>query len=133
MALIYGYVAALAVFLALDAVWLNAVAKPMFERHLGTVLLDSPRLAVAAAFYALYVVGILYFAVWPAVSAGAAGRAALNGALLGFIAYGTYEATNLATLKGWTFGMLVLDTAWGAALTATAAMAGYGAHRWASG
>ena len=133
MAYIAGYAAALIVFLALDAVWLNAVAKPMFERNLGAFLLESPRLSVAAVFYAFYVVGIVYFAVLPAAAAGAAGRALLNGALLGLIAYGTYEATNMATLKGWTYGMMVLDTAWGTALTAVSALAGYGAYRWAAG
>lgn len=133
MGLIVGYVAAAIVFLGLDAVWLNVVARPMFERNLGAFLLDSPRFPVAAVFYAVYVAGIVYFAVGPAVSAGAAGRALVNGALLGFIAYGTYEATNMATLKGWTYEMMIVDTAWGAALTAVSALAGYGAWRWIAG
>ena len=130
---IIAYAAALLVFLIADAVWLNAVASPVFRRNLGEMLLDSPRLGVAAGFYALYVLGILYFATWPAVSAASWRPAAMNGAILGFLAYGTYEATNLATLRGWTYGMLLMDVAWGVALTALSAMAGYLAWRWMAG
>jgi len=109
------YAAALAVFLIADAIWLTAVMKPVFERNVGDLMLASPRLGPAAVFYALYVAGILYFATWPAASAGSWRVAAANGALLGFLAYGTYEATNLATLRGWTYGMLAIDLTWPAA------------------
>lgn len=129
MSYVIAYAAALLVFLILDAVWLNAVMAPVFERNLGDMLLESPRFGVAAGFYALYVAGVLYFATWPAIGAGSWRLAAGNGAILGFLAYGTYEATNLATLKGWTHGMLAMDLAWGTALTAMAAVAGYLGHR----
>lgn len=115
------YLVALAIFLAIDAAWLKLVAAPMFRRHVGALMLDEPRMGVAAAFYALYVVGIVYFAAAPALAQGGAGAAFVDGALFGLFAYGTYEATNLATLKGWTVRMAVLDVAWGAALTGVAA------------
>lgn len=124
-----AYLTAILVFLAVDAAWISAVMKPIFERNLGDMLLDSPRLSVAAGFYAFYILGVLYFCVWPAVNAEALRLAAMNGAILGFIAYGTYEATNMATLKNWTYGMMVLDVAWGMFLTALASVAGYGAYR----
>jgi uncharacterized membrane protein len=59
--------------------------------------------------------------------------AALNGAIIGFLAYGTYEATNLATLKGWSYEMLVVDVAWGMTLTAMTAVVGFLAYRWMAG
>ena len=130
MSLVVAYLAALAVFLIVDAVWLTAVMKPIFERNLGDMLLSDPRLGPAAAFYAVYVVGILYFATWPALGAGSWRLALLNGAALGFLAYGTYEATNLATLRGWTWGMLAIDLTWGMMLTAVSALAGFAAYRW---
>ena len=133
MSYIVAYAAALLVFLIVDAIWLNAVMAPVFERNLGDMLLETPRLGIAAGFYALYVAGILYFATWPAVAAGSWRPAALNGAVLGFLAYGTYEATNLATLRGWTYGMLAADIAWGAMLTALSAVCGYMAYRWITG
>ena len=113
------YLATLVVFLAIDAVWLKKVAGPLFRRHVGPLMLEDPRLDVAAGFYALYCVGIVYFAGAPA--AGDPVAAGIDGALFGFFAYATYEATNLATLKGWTWGMAALDTAWGAALTGVSA------------
>jgi uncharacterized membrane protein len=90
-------------------------------------------MSAAVGFYVLYVVGILYFAVAPAVSAETWRVAALNGAIIGFLAYGTYESTNLATLKGWSYEMLVVDVAWGMMLTAMTAVVGFLAYRWMAG
>lgn len=128
-----GYVAALATFLIIDAIWISVVMRPIFERNLGEFLLESPRLGAAATFYALYIAGVMYFAVGPAVSSGLVRTALLNGAILGFLAYGTYEATNMATLKGWTYGMVVIDVAWGMFLTALSAVVGYLCYRWIAG
>lgn len=115
------YAAALAIFLAVDVLWLKLVAAPMFRRQLGAIMLDDPRMEVAAAFYAVYVAGVVYFAAAPALAGGGAGQAALDGALFGLFCYGTYEATNLATLKGWTPRIAAIDTAWGAVVTAITA------------
>ena len=128
-----GYVAALATFLIIDAIWISVVMRPIFERNLGEFLLESPRLGAAATFYALYIAGVMYFAVGPAVSSGLVRTALLNGAILGFLAYGTYEATNMATLKGWTYGMVAIDVAWGMFLTALSAVVGYLCYRWIAG
>jgi uncharacterized membrane protein len=115
------YLVTLVVFLGVDAVWLTKVAGPLFRRRVGPLMLEEPRLGVAAGFYALYCVGVVYFAAAPA--AGDPVAALIDGALFGFFAYATYEATNLSTLKGWTVGMAALDTAWGAALTGVSAAA----------
>jgi len=128
-----SYVAALLVFLSIDIIWIRSVMRPLFERNLGEILLETPRLGAAGAFYALYVAGIMYLAIAPAIAAGSWRTAALNGAIIGFLAYGTYEATNLATLKGWTYEMLSIDLAWGVFLTAVTAVAGYTAFRWMAG
>ena len=128
-----SYVAALLVFLSIDIIWIRAVMRPLFERNLGEILLETPRLGTAGAFYALYVAGIVYFAVAPAIASVSWRTAAVNGAIIGFLAYGTYEATNLATLKGWTYEMLGIDLAWGVFLTAATAVAGYTTFRWMAG
>lgn len=117
------YLATLVVFLGLDAVWLRAVMKPLFERHLGDMLLESPKLGAAAGFYAVYVVGIVWFAGVPGLREGWP-AALLNGLLLGVLAYGTYEMTNMSTLKRWSWTMVASDMAWGAALTGVSAAAG---------
>jgi len=120
-----AYVATLAAFLIVDFAWLGWVAKPLYRREIGSLLLPSFNFPVAGGFYLLYCAGIVVFAVVPALRSESLATAAGLGALLGLIAYGTYDLTNLATLRGWTTTMAVVDMAWGAVLTAIAAGAGY--------
>lgn len=116
------YIAMLLVFLGIDALWLKWVMKPLFDQHVSHLLAEQVRLGVAAGFYLFYVAGIIYFAVVPA---GSWSAALFKGLLLGALAYGTYEATNMATLKGWQWSMVATDITWGAALTAATAVVGY--------
>ena len=120
-----AYAATAVVFCGLDFLWLGFVAKGYYQSQVGALLLEKPNLAVAAVFYALYIVGVLIFAVLPALDAGSWQRALLYGALFGFFAYATYDLTNLATLKGWSTGMALLDLTWGAVVTGASATAGY--------
>jgi uncharacterized membrane protein len=55
--------------------------------------------------------------------------AAIFGGLFGLFAYATYEMTNYATLRGWPLAVVVVDMAWGTAVTAAAAALGYAATR----
>ncbi len=125
MTLVLAYLATVVVFLVIDAVWLTLVMKPLFVAHVGDLMRESPRLGVAAGFYAAYCGGILYFASWPAAAAGSWWPAVRDGAIFGLLAYGTYEMTNMATLKGWHWRMVITDMAWGTVLTAVSALAGY--------
>ena len=125
MAYLATYLTTAAAFLIVDAIWLRQVMAPMFYREVGPLLRDEIDLLPAALFYAAYVVGILYFCSLPGLRADSAWLAVGNGAALGFLAYGTYEATNLATLKGWKWSMAAVDTTWGIALTAFAAFVGW--------
>ena len=93
--------------------------------RLGALLADQPNFAAAAAFYLLYVAGIVYFAVLPSVAGGNWMSAALAGALLGLFAYATYDLTNMATLREWPIAITIVDIAWGMLVTAAAAVAGY--------
>ncbi len=125
MTFILAWAAALAVLIAIDILWLPKVMRPLFERHVGALMLESPKMGVAAAFYAVYCGGLVYFASWPAAQAGEPLAALRDGALIGLIAYATYECTNWATLKGWHWQMVALDIAGGVAISAAAAFAGY--------
>jgi len=127
MTWIAAYVAAAVSFLALDALWLGLVARTLYQREFGALLLEKPNMAAAAAFYALYLAGVVFFAVKPALESGGWTRALLHGALFGLVAYATYDLTNLATLKGFPIRVVAPDLAWGAAVTAVAALAGYAA------
>ena len=109
--------------------WLKAVMKPLFDRHIGDMMAEELRLGVAAGFYLFYVAGILYFASVPALQQSSWQLAALNGAIIGFLAYGTYEATSFAIMRSWTWSMLITDVAWGTFLTALSALSGFLAAR----
>jgi uncharacterized membrane protein len=134
MRFVIAYVAAGLWLLVVDAVWLSSMVS-VYRQHLGDLLHDGFRLAPAIAFYLLYVFGIVWFAIMPTLNSGGSWQqAALNGALLGLVAYGTYDLTNHATLKTWPAFITVMDMAWGAFLTGTAAVAGtLAARAFASG
>lgn len=120
-----AYLSTALVFFGLDYIWLSRIAIGFYRSQIGEILRDRPNMTAAGLFYLFYVVGIVYFAVLPGVQKGSLSAAVLNGALLGLIAYGTYDMTNLSTLKVWSLPMSLVDMAWGAFLTATAAAAGF--------
>jgi len=116
-----AYVAALGTMLVLDALWLN-YSIGAFQAALGDMLLGSIRIVPAAIFYLSYIALVLAFAIdWKSQRLP---EAALRGAGLGLIGYGTYELTNHATLVRWTVELVLTDLAWGAFLTAVVATVG---------
>lgn len=125
MVYVIAYLGAGVVFLFLDLLWLGMVAKGFYARQLAGFLRESPDLTVAALFYLVYLGGVVFFAIQPAIQAQSWKVAALYGAILGLVAYGTYDMTNLATLRNWPMAMSFVDLAWGTALTAVSASAGY--------
>ncbi len=118
------YAATALIFLALDAVMLTLVMKPLFTRHLGEAMRDGPLLAPAGLFYLAYVAGLVFLVSYPALRDAAPGRALLHGAVIGAMAYGTYEFTSMAIMKDWSWAMVATDTAWGTLLTGFSAWAG---------
>ncbi|MCF3973334.1 DUF2177 family protein [Paracoccus salsus] len=124
MKLVVLYVSTLVIFLAVDVVGIRTLIRPIFERHIGDLLADPFRLGPAAAFYAFYIVGVLYFVSVPALRDGAPVQALLAGALLGLMCYGTYEFTSLAIMRDWSWQQVIVDTLWGGFLTGVSAWAG---------
>ncbi|TNM62317.1 DUF2177 family protein [Aliirhizobium smilacinae] len=120
-----AYIGTVVAFLGLDFLWLGTVATGFYRSRIGSLLLDQPNFVAAGVFYLFYVAGIVYFAVQPALLSGNWTTAAVAGAILGFIAYGTYDMTNLATLKNWSPTVSAVDMAWGTALTSFSAVVGY--------
>ena len=129
MQYVIAYGASAVVFFGLDLVWLGLVARGFYARQLGDLLRDSPSLTVAGLFYALYVGGIVLFAISPALQSQSWRTALVLGVLLGLLAYGTYDLTNLATLRRWPVALALVDVTWGSLLTGLAASAGYWAAR----
>ena len=118
------YAVTVVVFLGLDVVMLKKVMYPMFSSNIGSMMLDSPKMGPAAAFYLFYVGGVLWFASIPALQSGQPHQAFVAGFLLGLLAFGTYEFTNFATLRGWVIQMVAVDVVWGGVLTGTSAWVG---------
>lgn len=116
-----AYIAALALFLAADMAWLGAMTGHFYRPILGDLLLAKPNLAAAGAFYFAYPMGLVVFAVLPALRGGGPMQAAMMGALFGLFTYGTYDLTNQATLRNWSTTLTVVDMAWGTILGAFAA------------
>ena len=119
-----AYGGAALVLSLLDVLWLWLVVGRLYRAELGSLMRADVAMLPAVAFYLIYVAGIVVFAVMPAASSGSLARAACLGALLGFIAYCTYDLTNLATLNGWPAKIALLDITWGTFITALAAMGG---------
>jgi len=111
-------------FLVADALMLGLVLGPIFRSHLGDALLDGLRVGPAIAFYLLYMAGLTYFAGLPALREGAAMPALINGAVLGLVAYGTYELTSWTVMRAWHPQMVVIDMAWGAVVSGVCAYIG---------
>lgn len=118
--ILYG--ACALVFFPIDFAWLSTVGKWFYFKELDGLLLERPNLVVAGVFYLAYVAGVVVLVAAPAE--GDVMKALLMGAVLGFVAYGTYDLTNLSTIKGFSPTVAVVDIAWGTALTAVSAAGG---------
>ncbi len=118
------YFATLGAFVAVDAAWLSLVGVEMFRSQLGPILRPQPLFMAAIAFYLIYAIGLMAFAVRPASDRGSLASAARLGGLLGFVAYSTFDLTNLAAISGWTTYLAVIDIAWGTVASAFAAFVG---------
>lgn len=123
--LLFAYLGTLLAFLILDGLWLGVLMGPTYKALLGPLMLDQPRLLPALLFYLLYVLGCVVFVVAPALARGGWQQAARLGALLGLVAYGTYDLSNWATLQGWSAGLAVMDIAWGTFVSAACCSVGY--------
>ena len=122
---VWAYIGALLAFLVLDGLWLGVLMSSTYKELLGPLMLAQPKWGPAIVFYLLYVLGVVFFVVLPALARASARRAALAGALFGLVAYGTYDMTNWATLNGWSAQLALMDMAWGTLLTCLASLSGY--------
>lgn len=121
-----AYFGALVAFTLLDLIWLGLIARGWYAEQLGDLMRPQTNWAAAVPFYLIYIAGIVFFAVAPALDgAGGWQSAALRGAALGFLAYATFDLTAAAVLRDWPLPMTFVDLAWGTVLTAGAATGGF--------
>lgn len=124
MSILVLYLLTTSVFLIVDMVGLHFIISPVFHARVSPILLDQPRYAPAAVFYLFYVAALVWLVVIPGDANGSLWMLALNAAIFGAAAYGTYEFTNLATLRGWCWTQVIVDVIWGTSLTMVSAVAG---------
>jgi uncharacterized membrane protein len=124
MKILILYSLTVAIFFTADALGLRLLIKPVFERHISHLFADPFRAIPAVVFYMGYVAGLLWFVSVPALRTGDPMAALVGGAVLGLMAYGTYEFTNYATLRDWSFEQVAVDTIWGGILTGFSAWSG---------
>jgi uncharacterized membrane protein len=125
-----AYVAALLAFAAVDMTWLTTMGAALYRSTLGDILLSTVRIPPAIAFYLLYPLGIVIFAVAPALRSGSATTALIYGALFGLFTYATYDLTNFATLRNWTLKITLIDIVYGAVAVAFVAVIAYFVAQW---
>jgi uncharacterized membrane protein len=118
------YAVTAVVFLALDALMLTFVMRPLFERHIGDLMLQDIRVGAAAAFYLAYIAGLIWLVSLPALREGASLQALFGGLVIGAMAYGTYEFTSYAIMRDWHPAMVATDLVWGTVLTGVSAWVG---------
>ena len=115
--LIICFIFASLIFLVIDIIWLSVTVKSIYKPSLGNLLNDKPVIWAAALFYAIYVIILALLVLRPALIASSVFQAFWTGALFGIVTYGTYNLTNMATIKEWPQNIVWIDMFWGGILT----------------
>ncbi len=124
------YFATLAVFFAVDLLWLGVISRSFYKKHLGFLMAPDVNWYAALIFYFLFIFGILVFVVLPGIKENALPMMLVKAALFGLITYATYDLTNLATIKDWPMIITLVDLVWGMVLTTIVSLAGFFIGKW---
>jgi uncharacterized membrane protein len=119
------YLLTLSVLFLLDILWLSVIAKEFYAVHLGYLMRSSILWLPALLFYVFNTIGILIFAVKPALKSKSISKAVVLGALYGLCTYGAYDFTNQATIKNWPLILTIVDLTWGIVLSAAVSGIGF--------
>jgi uncharacterized membrane protein len=119
------YLIALPVFLGIDMVWLTLVAKNFYAKQIGFLMAKNPNLLAALIFYLIFIAGLVFFVITPALDKKAWTQALFAGLFFGLVTYATYDLTNLATIKDWPLIITIVDLIWGMFLSAAVSVATY--------
>lgn len=114
--MVKNFLVTLVVFFVIDIIWLAFVAKNIYRNYLGFIMSDTPNWIAALCFYVIFIAGLIYFVIHPALMTESFSKALINGLIFGFVTYATYDLTNLATLKDWPIQITIIDLIWGTSL-----------------
>lgn len=113
------------IFLIIDMVWLLFIGKNMYQNKLGDLMSSKVQLIPAFLFYLIFIVGLQFFVLYPALQKESIGYVLLAGMLYGLVTYATYDLTNLATLKNWPIMITVIDLIWGSFVSTATGLLSY--------
>lgn len=119
------YVIAFTVFLAIDALWLTLIAKNFYAKNIGYLMAKNPNLLAALIFYLIFIAGLIFFVITPALDKKMWTLALLAGIFFGLVTYATYDLTNLATVKDWPLIVTIVDLIWGMFVSAAVSVVTY--------
>ena len=128
--LVIAFATTLVAFTGIDFVWLSRMGDTFYRPAMGDMVLPGFRIAPAVVFYLIFAAGLTWLAVRPALAEGGWTTAFVQGAVVGFVAYATYDLTNQATLKNWSTTLTLADLAWGTFVSAAAASVGRAVALW---
>ncbi len=123
--IIVTYLITLIAFVAIDMVWLVWLARATYVAEIGDLLRKQPNFPAALAFYLVYAAGLVFFAVSPGLKSGSLFQTMALAAALGFVAYGTYDLTNLSVMNGFGVKIAIIDLVWGTCLSAITSAVAY--------
>lgn len=118
MHIIKVYLLTILVFFLVDIIWLGVISRNLYKNYLGHLMTPNVNWAAALIFYVLFIAGLVFFVINPALTKESLMYAILAGGFFGLITYGTYDLTNLATIKDWPFNITIIDLLWGTVLNA---------------
>ena len=116
--ILFSTIIAALIFLIIDIIWLSFAVKSFYRPNIGHLLLDKPIMWAASMFYIVYVVGLGIVIIEPSVNFDDTLKFLFKAFMFGLVAYGTYNLTNMATVKGWSTSVVFVDMVWGGSLTA---------------
>jgi len=120
-----AYVCTAFIHLPVDLLWIGYLGRNIYRDGMGPILVDRINVPAGVAFYVIYAIALVIFAVVPALNSGSWRTALIWGGVFGFFAYATYDFTNLATLTHFPFKMAMIDLAWGTFVSALSATGGF--------
>lgn len=130
MELIRNYLISFGLFMIIDLIWLGFIAKDLYGKALGHLMSPKVKWSAASLFYFIFIFGIQYFVLNPALIHQDLSRLIVDALMFGFLTYATYDLTNLATLKDWPLKLTFIDLIWGSSLSLLVSFLSYILIQW---
>ena len=112
------YLITFVVFMVIEGIWLAVVAKDFYKKEIGYIMSKSPKILPTLIFSLVFVFGLVFFVINPALARDSWSYALLAGSILGLVSYSTYDLTNHAALEGWPLKVTIVDLLWGLSMSA---------------